>query len=162
GYILEGKLRRGYGVVGEVGHIPINANGPKCQCGQRGCLELYASGSALASKWPANGAIPGPQALLQAANRGDKRANDILCEFYQAVAISVRNIILGIGPQAVIIGGGVTRLGEPMLLGVRSALDDLCVDSAFLKSLNMPGRVTLIEPGAPVAAIGAAVLAAEI
>jgi len=159
GYVLEGKLRQGDGIVGEVGHIPINPAGPQCKCGQRGCLELYSSGSALASKWPAQGDIPGPQALLQAAQAGDRKAIDILSEFYFAVAIAVRNLILGIGPRKVIIGGGVTRLGQPLLDGVRAALDSLAQDSPFLQSLNMADRVTLIAPGAPVAAIGAAVLA---
>jgi glucokinase len=158
GFVLDGKLRQGYPIAGEIGHIPIDANGPLCNCGQRGCLELYSSGSALEKLWPAEGELPGPAALLRAAQAGDARAVGLLNGFYLAVATGVRNLILSLGPKQVVIGGGVTRLGEPLLVGVRSALDTMAADSPFLQSLRMADRVSLIAPGEPVAAIGAAVL----
>ena len=47
GFVLSGKLRRGaHGAAAEVGHLPVEPDGPRCSCGQRGCLELSASGSA--------------------------------------------------------------------------------------------------------------------
>ena len=158
GFVLDGKLRQGYPIAGEIGHIPIDEAGPLCNCGQRGCLELYSSGSALEKLWPAEGELPGPAALLRAAQAGNSRAVELLDGFYLAVAIGVRNLILSLGPKQVIIGGGVTRLGEPLLVGVRSALDTMAADSPFLQSLGMSDRVSIIAPGEPVAAIGAAVL----
>src|SRR5262245_32843537 len=59
GLVLDGRLRRGvHGAAGEIGHIPVDPSGPLCQCGQRGCLETMASGSALAVAWPTTGRPP--------------------------------------------------------------------------------------------------------
>ena len=59
GFVLSGKLRRGvHGAAGEIGHVPVDPAGPLCSCGQRGCLELRASGSALSAAWPAQGNVP--------------------------------------------------------------------------------------------------------
>lgn len=59
GLVLDGRLRRGHtGAAGEVGHLPYVADGPECACGQRGCLELYASGSALGAAFAALRAVP--------------------------------------------------------------------------------------------------------
>ncbi len=53
GLVLGGRLRRGnHGAAGEIGHLPVDPAGAPCQCGQRGCLETVASGSALAAAWP--------------------------------------------------------------------------------------------------------------
>ena len=56
GFVLSGTLRRGaHGAAGEIGHVPVDPAGALCSCGQRGCLELSASGSALSAAWPADG-----------------------------------------------------------------------------------------------------------
>jgi glucokinase len=56
GLVLSGTLRRGArGAAGEIGHVPVDPAGGLCSCGQRGCLELSASGSALSAAWPAEG-----------------------------------------------------------------------------------------------------------
>jgi predicted NBD/HSP70 family sugar kinase len=53
GIMLSGELRRGpHNAAGEIGHVPIDLSGPICNCGQRGCLEVLASGSAIAARWP--------------------------------------------------------------------------------------------------------------
>ena len=57
GIVLDGRLLRGgHGVAGEIGHIPVDPAGVVCSCGQRGCLETLASGSAIARMWPTDGA----------------------------------------------------------------------------------------------------------
>ena len=67
GLVLDGRLRRGeHGAAGEIGHVPVDPQGVLCQCGQRGCLETIASGSALAAAWP-SGDVPPAQALFAAA-----------------------------------------------------------------------------------------------
>src|SRR6201996_2129008 len=75
GFVLGGVLRRGaHGAAGEIGHVPIDPDGALCSCGQRGCLELSASGSALAAAWPADGKIPPAEALFAAATAGNPAA----------------------------------------------------------------------------------------
>jgi len=161
GYVFDGVVRRGAGVVGEVGHIPIDPTGPLCNCGQRGCLELYCSGSALDRLWSAEGSIPGPQALFNAAAAGDADAIARRDAYLAAIAIGVKNLVLAVGPRLVVIGGGVVRLGDRLLDGVQQALRELAASSAFLQSLDLPDRVALAPADIPVAAIGAATLAQQ-
>ncbi|EYR61969.1 ROK family transcriptional regulator, partial [Actinotalea ferrariae CF5-4] len=67
GLLLDGRLRRGsVGAAGEIGHVPYRPDGRSCPCGQRGCLEQYASGSAIDGAWAADG-VPGPARLFAAA-----------------------------------------------------------------------------------------------
>src|SRR5690606_41990244 len=61
------------GTAGEIGHIPIDPNGPDCPCGQRGCIEVLASGSAISRQWPVSHGSP-VQNLFEAAERGDRKS----------------------------------------------------------------------------------------
>jgi glucokinase len=75
GFVLSGTLRRGvHGAAGEIGHVPVDPAGPLCSCGQRGCLELRASGSALSAAWPAQGDVPPAEA--QDAGPGGRPGRD--------------------------------------------------------------------------------------
>ncbi|HEX8803769.1 MAG TPA: ROK family protein, partial [Acidimicrobiales bacterium] len=76
GLLLGGRLRRGArGAAGEIGHLPVDPDGPACDCGQRGCLEAVASGPALVRRWPAGEGAPSvSSALLAAAADGDATA----------------------------------------------------------------------------------------
>lgn len=155
GLVFEGELWRGArGVAGEIGHIPI-AEGPECPCGQRGCLELYASGSALARMWPS----PDPQpvrALFDAADGGDDAAQRVRRSFVTSVASAVRILVLTADVDLVVIGGGISNLGDRLLDALRVALDGQAATSRFLASQNLSPRVRLVPRGVPVAAVGAA------
>jgi len=180
GLLLDGQLRRGaFGAAGEIGHIPFVAGGPLCACGQRGCLELYASGASIDARWAASSrgagtgtgtgtgagadvvADPGPApaALFAAAAAGDSAAVAVRDEFVLAVAAAVRILVLTTDVRFVVLGGGVSELGAPLLDAVVGALDAQAAGSAFLASLGIGGRLRLAPPGVPVAAIGAALLA---
>ncbi|NNH05341.1 ROK family protein, partial [Microbacterium ulmi] len=59
GIVIDGRLWRGaHGTAGEVGHVPIDPRGPLCRCGQRGCIESFAGGGAIAQRWGRPGALP--------------------------------------------------------------------------------------------------------
>ena len=74
GLMLDGRLRRGaLGVAGEIGHLPVDPAGPVCECGQRGCLEMVASGSAIARRWPSSNGRAASD-LFAAAEAGDPTA----------------------------------------------------------------------------------------
>ena len=71
GLVLDGVLRRGaHGASGEIGHVPVDPDGPICSCGQRGCLELSAAGSALTAAWPTAAEMSPAAALFAAAATG--------------------------------------------------------------------------------------------
>nr|WP_233571462.1 ROK family protein [Cellulomonas triticagri] len=157
GLVLDGRLRRGAsGAAGEIGHLVHVIDGLPCPCGQRGCLEQYASGGALTAAWPGPGDRPGPVALFQAAAAGDAGAVAVRDRFADAVAAAVRVLVLTTDVAHVVVGGGVSELGTPLLDVVRAALDRAARDSAFLAAMHMAERVTLAPPGVPVGAVGAA------
>ncbi|MFC8921336.1 ROK family protein [Cellulosimicrobium sp. NPDC057127] len=159
GIVLGGQVRRGVsGAAGEIGHIPVDPNGPACACGQRGCVEVYASGSALGARWPSRHGRPAPAELFDAAAAGDPEARRIKDEFATAVASAVRILQLTVDVRHVVLGGGVSALGEPLLDAVRGALESQARTSPFLSSLRLAERVSLAPADVPVAAVGAALV----
>jgi predicted NBD/HSP70 family sugar kinase len=158
GLVLDGRLRRGdHGAAGEIGHVPVDPSGRLCSCGQRGCLETVASGSALAAAWP-SGDQPAAQALFAAAAAGDREAVAIRDRFADGVAEAVRVLSLSVDPRTIVLGGGVAQLGEPLLTAVTEALRRQTAHSPFLASLGLAGRVRVVPADHPVAAVGAALL----
>jgi predicted NBD/HSP70 family sugar kinase len=169
GFVLSGKLRRGaHGAAAEVGHMPVDPDGPRCSCGQRGCLELSASGSALAAAWPAlpamsakptdaGGQVPPAAALFAAAAAGNAEAIVIRDRFAGRLADAIRILELSVGPDTIIIGGGVSHLGEPLLTAVAAALRAQAEGSPFLAALDLAGR-TMLAGQQPLGAIGAALI----
>jgi predicted NBD/HSP70 family sugar kinase len=167
GLVLDGRLRRGAGgVAGEIGHLVLVPGGLPCPCGQHGCLEQYASGTALGAAWPdrpdqpgrAHAGRPAPVALFAAAAAGDPEALAVRSGFAEAVAAAVRVLLLTTDVAHVVVGGGVSELGDPLLDVVRAELDRQARDSAFLAVMQMAERVTLAPPGVPVGAVGAALV----
>lgn len=113
GIVIDGKLYTGtIGGAGEIGHICISRNGPKCRCGERGCLEVFASDYFLireAKKALARGQgtfnEPTPKKLLEAAEHGDLIAKDIFKKMGKNLGIGVKNVVNLLNPEAIILGG---------------------------------------------------------
>jgi glucokinase len=159
GFVLSGTLRRGaHGAAGEIGHVPIDPDGALCSCGQRGCLELSASGSALSAAWPSAGEMPPAAALFAAAAAGNPAAVTARDRFAAGVADAVRMLGLAVDPVAIIIGGGVAHVGEPLRAAVTAALRAQAATSPFLAALDLASRVQLLPERLPVGAIGAALI----
>lgn len=163
GLVLGGRLRRGgRGAAGEIGHVPVDPAGPLCACGQRGCIETFASGSALAAAWPvAEGASPA-ESVFAAALLGDPRAVAVREGFADAVAAAVRLLVLTCDVETVVLGGGVTDVGPPLLQAVCRALVRQREVSPFLAALDLPDRVTIVPTGSAVAAVGAALAGSDL
>ena len=160
GLVLGGRLWRGSrGVAGEIGHIPVDPAGPLCPCGQRGCLELMASGSAVARQWPTDEPKP-VRALFTAADAGDPLAIEVRSRLVDNVAAAVRLLVLTVDVDDVVIGGGLSSLGDVLLADVRGVLQGWAASSAFLASLQLPDRVALVPNDFPAAAVGAALVGA--
>lgn len=126
GIILEGRLVRGInGFGGEFGHTPVKFDGPRCWCGGRGCLALYASGRGIAEAAQARVASR-PSALLRAAAggepgaitaalvfraaaAGDTLATAVVDEACQALGAMLGTIVNGLNPEAIVVTGGVAE-----------------------------------------------------
>jgi glucokinase len=158
GIVVNGELWRGAnGIAGEIGHIPVDPNGALCACGQHGCLETVASGSGVARQWRTDDPLP-VRSLFAAAADGDTAAKAIKARLAAGIAAAVRVLVLTVDVDSVVIGGGLSHLGDRLLCDVHEVLDEWAKASPFLASLSLPERVRLIPEGSPAAAIGAALV----
>jgi predicted NBD/HSP70 family sugar kinase len=169
GIVLSGRLHRGTrGGAGEIGHVPVDPCGPVCPCGQRGCLEAVASGSAIARAWPVE-TRPGREgldasespaaALFRVAADGDPEARRVRSTIADHLAAAVQLLVLTVAVDVVVLGGGVAEVGEQLRLAVANGLSQRSRTSPFLASLDLPARIMLAPAGRPIAALGAALLA---
>ncbi len=124
GLIINGELYNGFNhTAGEIGHMVIDINGPKCGCGNRGCFEALASRTAIFQRIKA-GVKEGEKTLLtemlgdslddmrsgdlrKAIRRGDKFASKVVEQVAEYIGIGVSNLVNIIGPDVVVLGGGV-------------------------------------------------------
>ncbi|WP_246852702.1 ROK family protein [Naasia sp. SYSU D00948] len=157
GLVLAGRPWRGArGSAGEVGHLALDPAGEQCPCGQRGCLETVASGSGIARRWgrPASG-------LADAVLAGQPGAIRVWRDAVRGLATAVRVLVETLDVELVVLAGGVAVQGDLLLTDVRRELGEAAASSPFLASLDLGDRLAVLEPDLPVAAIGAALLAAE-
>lgn len=132
GIVIDGKIYTGaIGIAGEVGHMTIDDNGPVCNCGNRGCWETLASGTALTREARlriskgvktsileyAEGNIENvtPQAIHRAAEEGDKLAKELIARIGYYVGVGLANLIDIFNPELIVIGGGLSNLGDMLL-----------------------------------------------
>ena len=156
GLVLRGELWRGArGAAGEIGHVLVDPSGPLDLDGQRGGLEVVASGSGIARQW-ATGEDNPVTAVLDAADAGDATATEIRRRLFDGVASAVRILVLTVDVDRVIIGGGLAKLGDRLMGGVKAVIGGWEAQSPFIRSLELGARVMLIPSDAPVAALGAA------
>ena len=161
GFVREGELWRGaHGTAGEVGHISVDPNGPLCKCGQFGCIEAFCGGGAIAERWGRASVLPVLD-VFDAADAGDAEAIALRAGLAHGVASAIRVIVLSADVDRVILGGGVTALGDRMLSLVKDDLAASAVASPFMRSLRLVDRVELLPPGSPAAAVGAALVGAS-
>ncbi len=141
GLVINQRLYLGMGgTAGELGHQTIDFNGPRCGCGNRGCLEAYASGPALAALG-ARAVMQGlttsigelveydlnritPEVIAQAARQGDEIARSIYDQVGMYLGVAVANVIVMLTPERVVIGGGVARAGDLLLDPIRRTAFD--------------------------------------
>lgn len=176
GIVLDGKLLRGaFGAAAELGHIRAVPEGHLCGCGKRGCWEQYASGSALvasaralARNHPGSAArilqLAGghPEAIVgsmisQAAQEGDAGALALFAELGRWLGEGIADVADVLDPAVVVIGGGVSEVGELLLRPARDAFGNQLSAAAHRPHLV----ITAAELGNDAGIIGAADLARQ-
>lgn len=162
GLILDGRPYRGAaGNGGEFGHVVVDWQGRRCGCGQRGCVEAYASGSAIARQAAealADGAVSSMRAVPTVtaetvavhAAQGDPLARKIWAGAVAALGRAVAVMVNVVEPQVVVLGGGVTRAGDALLLPVREA-----ALGQAMRPAAAAARVELCTLGDTVGVVGA-------
>ncbi len=141
GLVINGQLHLGMGgTAGELGHASIDMNGPTCGCGNKGCIEVYASGPAIAAAG-IKAVVQGhttrigemaeydlnritPELVFKAAMEGDSVAKDIYNNAGFALGVAIANILVTLTPRKVVIGGGVAQAGELLFNPIRRTVNE--------------------------------------
>lgn len=123
--ILRGLVHRAGGFAGEVGHSPV-ADGPVCTCGASGCLEAVASAGAIVRRYLQLGGdteVRGASDVLDRVRLGDPCAVRVWDAALDALALSLTQLTALLAPQAIVIGGGLSRAGAELFDPLRSRVD---------------------------------------
>lgn len=154
GIILNGQLMRGPTFsMGEIGHITLQKDGPVCGCGNHGCMEALGSSLAMireAKKLIENNEAPilkemvdkgkdlSVYLICQAAEKGDKKAEQVVREAAEWVGIGLSGVVNLINPEIIIIGGGVSLAGDIIFNPIREEIKK--------RSLKIPGEFVKVVP----------------
>ncbi len=171
GIILDGKIYRGPGGgAGEIGHTTIDLNGPKCNCGNYGCIESYIGQkylsertkqkmanipyvrpSAIKSLVNGNMDLIEPYIISVAAEQGDEFAKNILLEAGNFLGVAIASVFNILDLRLAVIGGGVSLVGEYVFDEIRNR-----VKSRVLQSIKNDVRVIPAKLGNTAGILGAA------
>jgi glucokinase len=132
GIVIDGRIYTGaIGAAGEVGHMTIDDDGPICNCGNKGCWETLASGTALTREAryrieegattsilqyaAGNVEKVSPEAVHSAAQQGDSLAKELIARISYYIGIGLANLINIFNPELIVIGGGLSNIGDMLL-----------------------------------------------
>ena len=151
GHVVNGAVQRGVnGFAGEIGHMVVNPDGPRCTCGRKGCWEVYASGRGL--RMLASGE-PG-ESVIERARQGDADAVAVLEAFARWVAIGISNLTNVSDPDVIVIGGGVSEDADIIM----PMLQRWFVETLYSPEQRQHPELRVARLGEHAGAIGAALL----
>ena len=171
GIIINGKLYSGpCGSAGEIGHMTIDVNGPRCSCGNIGCLEMLASGTAVAReaiKRIRQGERSSLTEIVEgkiesitaekvevAAQGGDSLALEVILKAANYLGVGMVNLVNIFNPEMIIVGGGMAKMGDLLLDPARQVVRE--------RAFQLPAQAVRIVPaqlGDDAGVLGAAVFA---
>jgi glucokinase len=158
GIVLDGKIFHGTSdVAAEIGHTTIDVTGRRCKCGNYGCLEAYASGTAIAARTVEEleagtpSLIPGlvagdltrvtAQTVYQAAQEGDALAHEIVRDTARFLGAGIANIVNFLNPDVVVVTGGVTKAGDRLFGPLRIEVARRAFRPAVAACRILPGAL---------------------
>jgi len=148
-----GRFVRGAGgIAGEAGHLPVWPDGEPCPCGQRGCLERYASAAAIGRRYAARTGTAATSADIVGRLETDPVAALVWHEATSALGIALASCTMLLDPSVIVLSGGLSAAGERLLEPVRAELASRVV-------WRPAPAVELSDLGARAGLLGAAILA---
>jgi glucokinase len=153
GIVINGELYRGSsGFAGEIGHAVIDAGGPLCACGNRGCLEALIGAKAIVERaigmsrasgesGSAWGPSPTVETLSRAAASGDAVAAAAFEDTGRWLGIALANVVHILAPGAIAIGGGVAGAGDFILEPARATVRNCRMDEAMASVRIVPAEL---------------------
>lgn len=174
GIVLDGRIYRGpHGLGAEMGHMNVTPDGPECGCGNFGCLEAVASGTALARMGRSaaagepdgmiaalaakSGAEVTGQIVTEAAQAGDSTAESLFARLGRSLGIGIASMNAIFELEAVVIGGGLVATGDLLLHPTRRAAREF----AYAPGVRPIPPIVPATYGGDAGKIGAALLALE-
>ena len=160
GIVLDGKILHGAGgIAGELGHVTVVRNGRRCGCGNRGCLEVYASSRGLVSrmqellnrKKTVKYDKLTPEDIGKQALSGDKLARKAIRDTGVTLGVAIASLVNILNPDVVVVGGGISKIGDLLLNPIREEV----AKRAFPKAVEGL-KIVKAELGDNAGAIGAA------
>jgi glucokinase len=164
GILVDGKIVHGAnGMAGEIGHITIDPNGRRCNCGRNGCLETISSATGILAM--AQERLAGEtttlkeeetistRAVFEHAQRGDRVAQEVVYYAIDRLGFALANIGCTLNPQVIVVGGGVSSAGEALLGPLKDAFARYA-----LPRVTAGTAIRLAELGNDAGVIGAALL----
>ena len=138
GLYINGELYRGAsGNAGEFGHITINTNGPQCHCGNRGCWEIYASESYMVNRYfelsGDKNKLP-KEEIYKLGKNGDKKVIKIFTKTGENIGIGLVNIINGLSPELLVIGGGIVEIKDYIYDEIIKKLEKSALSVSYRKT----------------------------
>ena len=115
GIVFHGRLHEGaQHIAGEWGHNILEANGPPCYCGKRGCVETFLSGPGLARDYKTAGGDPAwdAVAIAQAAQDGDRLAAAAMRRYFDRFGRALSTVVNILDPDAIVLGGGLSHIAQ--------------------------------------------------
>ncbi len=154
GLVIDGRVERGRGFLGEVGHLCVDPRGRSCACGRTGCWETVASGTAL-DRAAAGAGLADGSALVAAAAAGSDEARALVAEVAAAFGRGLASLVVVLDPDVIVVGGGVAAAGELFLEPARRAL----AEAGSAAEPRRPTPVVAAEFGPAAGIVGAALMA---
>ncbi len=138
GIFLNGKLYRGAsGNAGEFGHIIIDTNGPLCHCGNHGCWELFASETYIVNRYLALSGSShkmSKREIYALGKKGDPAIRKIFAETGRNIGIGLVNIINGLSPELLVIGGGIVEIKDYIYDEMIKTLEENALSVSYKKT----------------------------
>ncbi|WP_077623742.1 ROK family protein [Sediminibacillus massiliensis] len=140
GLFADGKLLGGArGNAGDIGHTVVDPAYGRCPCGQYGCLEFIASGTAIGKRGSEIAGKPlTTEQVFDLYHQRDEKIQTYIEDVFQKIGIALVSLINTFDPEKIVLGGGVSKVGEPLFSAVRAYVSQY--------ALNPAGRNTEIVP----------------
>ncbi len=171
GIVIDGKIYTGFNFAGaEIGHMVVDAHGPMCSCGRKGCFEVFSSATGLIRMTKEameqdkdtlmhkiaaeRGDKVSARTAFDAMKMGDKKAKEVVDNFIWYLAVGITNTINIFQPDILCIGGGVCNEGDTLLL----PLKELIKKEVFTRNSPKNTEIVIAKLGNDAGIIGAAFL----
>lgn len=140
GFYESGKLIRGKsGNAGDIGHMVIDPSFGTCACGQKGCFEWIASGTSIARQGShLLGKEVTTQEVFELYRKGHPKISEMIELVFEKIGVGCVSIINALDPEKIVIGGGVSNVGEPLFVAVQKYVKQYALNSSGTKTEIVP------------------------